>query len=318
MGAIAMLEGAYAEKTIRESVACFRLFARWCALHDRCPFPASSETMAAYVSMVFERYATRTVDSHVSMIRRAHRAAGHPDPTQAREVWLAYRRGVRSHGRPARQAHPLSAALRDRLLEACPSTLLGLRDRAMISLGYDTLCRRSELVALRVEDLRPMPGGGASIPIRRSKTRPFGDGRPAYVSPRALEEVNAWLAAAGVASGPILRRVRFTVAGPGELHPRTVNQRLAALASLASLDPAIAKRLTSHSMRVGAAQDLAADGRGLLEIMRAGRWRGLNAVALYVRDAPVDVWRHSDGDIYPLARESGVRRGARAGAQRSG
>jgi integrase len=308
MPAIRLLEGAYADKTIRESIKCFRLFDRWCAARGLCAFPATVEAIAAYVADMFERYATRTVDTQLHYIRRVHVTGGHPDPTRALAVRLAYRRGARTHGRPARQAHPLSADLRDRLLAACPDTLLGLRDRALISLGYDTLCRRSELVALQVEDLRPSAGGGATIVLRQSKTRPLGDGRPASISQPALDHVNAWLAASGVTSGSILRPVFQTVVAARQPNPRLVNQRLREVAELAGVEPAVVKRLTGHSLRRGAAQDLAAAGRTLLDIMRAGRWRGLDAVVRYVRDAPVEAWPAGDGDAFPAAQNTRTSR----------
>jgi hypothetical protein len=87
-----------------------------------------------------------------------------------------------------------------------------------------------------------------------------------------------------------------------------VNQRLREVAELAGVDPAVVRRLTGHSMRVGAAQDMAAAGRTLLDIMRAGRWRGLDAVVLYVRDAPVDAWPAGDGDAYPVAQHTRTAR----------
>ena len=49
-------------------------------------------------------------------------------------------------------------------------------------------------------------------------------------------------------------------------------------------------RSSGHSMRVGAAQDLMAAGRSLLQIMSAGGWTSVNVVGRYVRDADVNVW----------------------------
>jgi hypothetical protein len=57
MPAIRLLEGAYADKTIRESIKCFGLFGRWCAPRGLCAFPASVDAIAGYVTDMFERYA---------------------------------------------------------------------------------------------------------------------------------------------------------------------------------------------------------------------------------------------------------------------
>jgi integrase len=88
-----------------------------------------------------------------------------------------------------RQALGLTKDIRERLLSACPRTRAGPRDRAMIALGYDTLCQRSEFVGLRVEDIAPSQDGAAQILVRRSKNDRFGTGRLAYVSPRTLRFV---------------------------------------------------------------------------------------------------------------------------------
>ena len=74
-------------------------------------------------------------------------------PVADEEVLIARRRAYRnSHTRP-RQALGLTRGLRNQLMAACPDSLIGKRDKAIIALGYDTLCRRSELVAVRFEDI---------------------------------------------------------------------------------------------------------------------------------------------------------------------
>jgi integrase/recombinase XerD len=70
------------------------------------------------------------------------------------------------------------------LIETQPDTPLGLRNRAMLSLGYEVLTRRSELVALRNQDIAEREDGTFRVPIRRSKADPFGEGRIAFTSRR--------------------------------------------------------------------------------------------------------------------------------------
>ena len=121
------------------------------------------------------------------------------------EVVIAMRRALRAKRARPRQALGLTRDLRDQLIAACPNCLAGKRDRAMIALGYDTLCRRAELVGLRVEDMAPSSSGSAQILIRRSKNDPYGLGRLGYISPETMELVRAWLTAAKIDSGYIFR-----------------------------------------------------------------------------------------------------------------
>jgi integrase len=73
------------------------------------------------------------------------------------------------------------------------NTPIGIRNRAIIAVGYDTLCRRCELVALRGEDLSELEDGAMSILVRRAKNDPFGDGRLGYLTPKTATLLRKWL-----------------------------------------------------------------------------------------------------------------------------
>jgi hypothetical protein len=45
--------------------------------------------------------------------------------------------------------------------------------------------------------------------------------------------------------------------------------------------------ISGHSMRVGAAQDLMADGLGILPIMQAGGWKSTNVIGRYVEHVEI-------------------------------
>ena len=65
----------------------------------------------------------------------------------------------------------------------------------------------------------------------------------------------------------------------------TLRRRLKAAAQQAGIDP---ERITSHSLRVGMAQDLAATGSDTAAIMNAGRWKQPAMVARYTRNLAAD------------------------------
>ena len=293
--ALQRLHGAYAAKTLLAYAGDFSVFERWCETDGVEALPASASTLSGFVEAQTRRVAPRTVTRRLVAIRRIHGLLGLADATQDPQVGLAVRRGLRLRGSRARQALGLSASLRDRLLAACPASLKGARDRALIAVGYDTLCRRSELAGLRLEDLVLLPGSGAKVLVRHSKSDPYADGEYAYLSPGGLTHLAAWLQLSGVADGPIFRPIFKSAVGERALHPRAVNRALQTAARLAGCDPQIVERLSGHSMRVGAAQDLVVAGRTVLQIMRAGRWRNANAIAGYVRSADVNVWQIEAG-----------------------
>jgi integrase len=89
-------------------------------------------------------------------------------------------------------------------------SLRGLRNRAVLLLGFAGAFRRSELVALNVEDIEETPEGLLII-IRRGKTDQEGLGRKVAI-PRGdiacpVEAVQAWREAAGISQGALFRRV---------------------------------------------------------------------------------------------------------------
>ncbi|OQW70283.1 MAG: integrase, partial [Proteobacteria bacterium ST_bin13] len=94
------------------------------------------------------------------------------------------------------------------LLESCAQDLPGLRDRALLSAGYDTGLRASELVAIEVEHIiEAIDPDARLLNIARSKSDQEGEGATAYLSPRTVGALAAWLKAAGIEHGPVFRRV---------------------------------------------------------------------------------------------------------------
>lgn len=283
--ALARLDGAYADSTLRGYRADMAAFEKWCHRARRMALPASPKTVAAFVEEQAKFRSAATLKRRLAAIRKIHKLLRLENPVSDEEVTLALPRAFRKRSTRPRQALGITCDLRDRLISACPTTLTGKRDRAMIALGYDTLCRRAELVALRVEDITEYAGGSAQILIRRSKNDPYGNGRLGYVSPETLELLRAWVNAARISRGYIFRPVHGQTVARRALHPCTVNRILKRAAQIAGLSPREVERLSGHSLRVGAAQDMIVSGLSILPIMQAGGWRSVNIVSRYVEHA---------------------------------
>jgi len=158
-------------------------------------------------------------------------------------------RGIRrAIGAAPKQKAPATADLIRAMLDACPDTLQGKRDRALLALGFAGAFRRSELVALKVADLAEVPDG-LRVTIRRSKTDQEGLGQeiaiPRGYRLRPVEAVQAWLAAAEISSGPVFRPV--LKGGRVQAEPLTAHSVAAIVkryAELAGLDP---EQFAGHS-----------------------------------------------------------------------
>jgi integrase len=175
----------------------------------------------------------------------------------------------------------LTADLLEQILKACPPTLSGLRDAALISVGYDTLCRSAELAWMRVEhvDLE-----SHTVYIPRAKNDPFADGRIAGLSARSTELVSRWLNLSQLKHGTLFRGLHTAKIGTGHLETSSIRRMIKVAAKRAGLADAAAD-LSGHSMRVGGAQDLMMSGHDTLMIMTAGGWKNVEVVARYVEKA---------------------------------
>jgi integrase/recombinase XerD len=106
---------------------------------------------------------------------------------------LSLRRVRRSKLVRPKQAKGLTQNYIQRFIAAEPNTPWGLRNKAMLSLGYELLSWRSELVALRTKDVEFRPDGTLRVLIRRSKSDTFSEGRLAFTSERTAGLVKDWL-----------------------------------------------------------------------------------------------------------------------------
>jgi integrase len=219
----ALIREAVPENTALAYRSRWRSFEDWCRAAGRVALPATAQTVAAYLThlAVDRKLKATTADAHLTAIRAVHRGAGaeSPDALAARKViTAAARREAARDGRHGpRKAVPVMAADLPAVVAACdPETAAGLRDRAVILLGFALLARRAELATLNVSDIEHVPGQGLAVTIRASKTDQSARGvtrRIHYASAEALCPVRAvlawqaYLAARGHTAGPLFTRV---------------------------------------------------------------------------------------------------------------
>ena len=219
----ALIREAVPENTALAYRSRWRSFEAWCRDAGRVALPATAQTVAAYLThlAVDRGLKATTADAHLTAIRAVHRGAGAalPDGLAARKVVVAaQRREAARDGRYGpRKAVPVMASDLPAIVAACDlDTAAGLRDRAVILLGFALLARRAELAALSVSDIEHVPGEGLAVTIRASKTDQSARGlvrRIHYASAEALCPVRAvlawleYLAGRGITTGPLFTRI---------------------------------------------------------------------------------------------------------------
>lgn len=281
--------GAYAPNTERAIKADTDLFTVWCIGHKHASMPASVKTVEAFIDSMADLKAPATVRRYVSSIAKLHEAArlSNPvtDPTSGRyrePIQLALRRMHRAKGRRQQQVQGMTFDIRARLLEKIDDSAKGLRDRALITVAYDTGLRRSELVALDMADLTTGTDSLATLIIRKSKTDQEGQGAQALIAQDTLAHLRAWIEKAAITQGALFRPIKKgDRVQPDRLTDQSVRLILKTRAKQSGLPTETVEKLSGHSPRVGLAQDMSASGLDLPAIMQAGRWKSPQMVSLY-------------------------------------
>jgi site-specific recombinase XerD len=280
---IEKIDGAYAQSTIRAYKSNFENFIRFCDENNTTGLPASSEIVASYIKKLSGHLKSSSIKIAVASIAALHNLNSLNDPTQTPDVKIEMRRMYRTLGRYAKQAYGINKTLLDKMLATTDNSLRGFRDRAILLVAYDSLCRRSELVSLEFEDiLINDKDGSVKLKLRKSKTDPHGAGKNLYLSNEAQKALIEWIVKSEVSSGKIFRAISATGRIKENLNSAQIGRIFKKLASASAADSHIIKMISGHSMRVGAAQDLMSAGASLPIIMNRGRWSKVDTVMRYI------------------------------------
>jgi len=279
-----------APATLRAYAGAWRAFAKWCEERGASPLPASAGAVAAYLADRASPDAGRPLKAasvwmHAAAIGKAHEVAGFANPAadeRVRDVITGIRRTL---GTAPRQKRALTVEDVRRLVAAVDDGVRGLRDRALVLVGFAAALRRSEIVALEAGHVTET-ASGLEVRLIRSKTDQEGRGRllgvcfgsdPATCPVRALR---AWRDAAGIGEGPLFRPVLGGEVRDAALRPYAVARILKVLARRAGMDPS---GIAGHSLRAGHATEAARNGASTLAIRRQTGHSSDAMLARYVR-----------------------------------
>ena len=280
------IDGAYAPSTIRAYKTSFEQFILFCEDHDVDALPANPQNVARYISkLTTSGLKSSSIRIIVAAISSIHKLNLLNDPTQHPTVKIEMRRMHRTIGRYSQQAFGINAAILERMLAATANNLRGIRDRALLLLAYDSMCRRSELVSLRIADIHPREGDNSSemkIRLRKSKTDQELQGRWIHPSKRSADAITTWINQAKLDDGYLFRGINNAIDTTQELKCSQINRIYKRLAKDAKLPKEVIDHISGHSMRVGAAQDLLKSGASMPMIMNRGRWSKTDTVMRYL------------------------------------
>ena len=274
-------ENARSQATARAYEHDLKAFCSWCRDRGLTCLPASAETVSLYAAWCAERYKPATIGRRLASVSVAHSSVGYENPC-AHGVVKAVLRGIRrakgtaqtrKTALPVDDLRKLVATIEDDLL-------IGVRDRALLLLGFASALRRSELVGLDFGDVR-FDDTGVILTIRKSKTDQESHGDEVNVMPGSdlcpVRALLAWLEASGITEGPLFRGMdRHGNVRATRLTERIVAAIVKQYAARAGFDPA---GFGGHSLRSGFATSAAE-----ASIMRQTRHKSLTVARRYIRE----------------------------------
>lgn len=280
------LNAAHSPNTVRAYKADLTKFLDWGG-----ELPSTPEQIASYmVVMVTEHHwKFSSIVRSLYAISHWHRAQHSSNPV-VDELVKQVRRGLaKTHGQPPKQSEALELPHLIRVLDSIPDNCLtGLRDRALLTLGFFGAFRRSELVSLEFEQITTVPQG-IEITLTRSKTNKFGalEVKPIVLAQNSsvcpITNLNKWLSAANIAEGPIFRAMTANnQLGHNSISSQTFYNILKQRIKQSGLTP---DEFTPHSLRAGFITSAYKAGKDRYRIKQVSGHKSDSVLDMYIRDA---------------------------------
>ncbi|KAF0646603.1 hypothetical protein K701_28040 [Streptomyces fradiae ATCC 10745 = DSM 40063] len=261
------------DNTTRSYASDWKTWAAFCAQLRIPPTAATPGTLRAFVDFLWnrEKRAYATVDRKLAgvtvTLRQRYGVVVDPEATKAaRELLKDYRRQAAEREEPVRGRGKAPAmrvdALR-RIVEKCSDDIFGVRDRAMLLLGFSIASRRAELAGLRLRNVVEDPdGNGLVVDVVVSKTDPRTVPVPYGANPATcpVRAWKAWVELSGISDPDrhAFRRIHHT----GTVQPQGLTpQRVGDIITAAGARARVPVLFTGHSVRSGMATEARRAGK---------------------------------------------------------
>ena len=297
------------ERTKRMYQREYAAFSTWCTAVGVSAAPATARSVSRYLQHLVSDCgrAIATADRVRAAISVAHdmtysvaRARGMDTPPNPARDILIRATIKRLKKEKLKRGEPIEEPKREisydelvAMVESEPLTLTGTRNRAIMTVAWFGLFRRSEVAALDLRWLRFRGGrkAGYEVTLLQSKTNKRGELEVVGLSQRddlpvcPVRELRRWLEVSKISNGPVFRRIYPSKSG-GRVGERALSPSvLAAIVKDAGTRVGISapEELGAHSLRSGPATELSNENVSTDRVMSKGRWRSLSAAQRYIR-----------------------------------
>jgi site-specific recombinase XerD len=282
------LTNSKAENTKRAYRNDWTQFSKWCEKNGLQDLPADPETIVYYITFLGKTLKASSIKRKMTAISQRHETAGYSNPTKTalvKGVWDGIQRtiGIKEEGKEALWLDELR-----QVIQALPqNTVIGIRNRALLIIGWAGALRRSELTQLNVEDIS-ITRDGLILHLHRSKTDQKGEGQdvaipygsnPLTCPVRSLED---WLSASCISEGPLFRRLDRHGNILGRLTPQSVRLIVKQCCEKVGMD---SEKYGAHSLRSGFCSTAAKAGKAEHQIMKQTRHKRSDSLKRYIKKA---------------------------------
>ena len=290
----ALASRSKATETLRSYRTAWTQWCGWCELMGYQPLGGDTLAVGMFLAHLSRTKSLATARTRLAAVATAHRIAGVPLDTKAGPIANVLEGFKREQGvKPLKQATPLLVDVLKRLLGIyAKDTSANRRDKALLLTGFASALRRSEIVALDVEDVDSVPQG-VVLHLLRSKTDQHGKGELIAIHRGtdsefcAVTALERWIELRGPKPGPLFTRLHKGGRMTGErLRPQAVALVVKRAALASGLNPG---SFSGHSLRAGLATSAALAGADLKDIMAQTRHRSHDIALRYIRRA--EIWK---------------------------
>ncbi|PTQ66536.1 site-specific recombinase XerD [Nitrosomonas oligotropha] len=250
--------------------------------------PATPEQIASYLAHYAPKHTVATLTRRLASLSKLHNAQQWANPVSTALVRSTFQ-GIRNqHGMKQRQVAP---AIKEDILAMVRNLqgIKGIRDKALLLIGFAGAFRRSELASLQYCDIEHVQQG-ILVYLRRSKTDQAGQGRKIAI-PYArgaicpVISLREWLEHSGITEGPIFRSInRHGHIGEQAITSQSIALVIKERAAAAGLD---ATQYSGHSLRAGLVTSAAQAGISSWKIRQQTGHKSDAMLQRYIRDANI-------------------------------
>ena len=278
------------KNTKRSYISDWEDFKAWC-LNHRCEFlPASAETFSLYITSLSYTHKISSIRRRFASISQAHKLKGLVSPTIHPSTRLVWQGILRTKTVSVKHASPTLLPHIRMIVDSMPDKLIGVRDKAIILLGFAGSFRRSEICNIEIDDIA-RSDQGLVIRIKKSKTDQTGKGREIgipygeHLETCPIRAIEEWLDCAGIIEGPLFRKVtKDATACASALSPDGIGFILKSAFKKAGINVA---EFSAHSLRAGFATVAAMAGASERSTQNQTGHTSKETLRRYIRHASV-------------------------------